>query len=206
MDVTDLVDAVRSEAKTELSRLGSSKSLYADTHGEMEPDAVLSAMADSAYYAAETADGWAEADDGHADVYASVAETTREQYDAIASDLDDHDPGDRPAALAALRDLESPLARLGGLVGWTLVADEKASQATGFFTGQADPTTAGLFRDVRGDYEALQGEVLDALAHAAGDDDALAEAQSAAEQVVGAAYDEYVERLEAQGVNPKPVC
>jgi len=206
MTVTDLLEDVRDELNTELSRLGSSKSLYADTDGEMEPDAVLAAMADSAFYAAETAEGWAEADDGYADLYATVAETVRAQYDAIVGELDAHDPGERPAALAVLRGFDDPLARLGGLLGWTLVADEKASQATGFFTGQADPNTAGRFRDFRGEYEELQGAVFDALDEAAGDDDALAEVRSAAEQVVGAAYDEYVERLKAQGVNPKPVC
>ena len=206
MTVTDLLENVRDELNTELSRLGSSKSLYADTHGEMEPDAVLAAMADSAYYTAETVEGWTKDDDGYAAVYESVAATATEQYDAIASDLEAHDPGERPAALEVLRGFDDPLARLGGLLGWTLVADEKASQATGFFTGQADPTTAGRFRDFRGEYEELQGAVFDALDEAAGDDDALAEVRSAAEQVVGAAYDEYVERLEAQGVNPKPVC
>ncbi len=205
MTVTDLVEDVREELNTELSRLGSSKSLYADTNGDLEPDAVLAAMADATHYAAETAEGWTNADDGYAEVYDAAAGTFRDHYDQIAGELDAHEPGDRPAALDVLRGLEGPSARLGGLLGWTLVCNKKASQASGFFTGQADPGTAGIFREFGGEYEDLRSDLLDALETTAGDDE-LAEARSAAEQVVGAAYDEYVERLEAQGVNPKPVC
>ncbi|MHB9287731.1 rubrerythrin family protein [Halobacteriales archaeon Cl-PHB] len=251
MDVTDLVDAVREANNTELSRLGSSKSLYADTAGEMDAGAVLAAMADATHYLAETADGWTTDDDGYADTYGTVAETERDHYDAIAADLEAHDPGDRPAALEVLRGFENPLSRLGGLLGWTLVVEAKASQATGFFTGQADPQTASTFRAFGDDYEDLRGAIVDAVETAAatedvddalaesGDDveyavdqgeadtdsptsamddepgpdhpeirdpDALDAARAAADAVVGAAYDEYVDRLEAQGVNPKPVC
>ncbi len=251
MDATDLVEAVREENNTELSRLGSSKSLYADTDGEMDPDAVLAAMADATYFLAETTDGWANENDGYADTYESVAATERDHYDAIAGNLDAHEPGERPAALEVLRGLESPLSRLGGLLGWTLVVEAKASQATGFFTGQADPQTASLFREFGDDYESVRGDLVDAIEAAAADedvadalaetgddveygvdedeadtdrntsamdddadadhetirdDDALDAARAAADAVVGAAYDEYVERLEAQGVNPKPVC
>jgi hypothetical protein len=195
MDPTDLVDHVRSENDTELSRLGSSKSLYADTDGEMEPDAVLSAVADTTHYAAEAFGGWGE-------IFSDAAEGERDRYRSVAGELDAHEPGERPAVVEALAGLEADVERLGAAVGYTLVAEQKASQATGFFTGQADPQTASLFRDVAGDYESLRGDLLDALD---GFDD-LEPAAAAATAVVGAAYEEYVERLEAQGVNPKPVC
>jgi len=98
------------------------------------------------------------------------------------------------------------VARLGGLVGWALVADETASQCSGFFTGQADPGTASTFRGFREDYEATQEAVLDALADRCESEADWERAAAAATGAIEAAYAEYVERLEAMGVNPKPVC
>jgi hypothetical protein len=201
MDGTDLVDAVREDNRTELSRLGSSKSLYADTEGEMEPDAVLRVAADTAHYATETFEGWA--GEG-VDAFAAAAARERDHYESIAAELDAHQPGERPAAVESIHALEAPVDRLGGLVGWTLVAEEKASQCSGFFTGQADPQTASLFRGFGDDYQASRQEALDALVALC--DDGWAGAETAATGAVGAAYDEYFETLESLGVNPKPVC
>jgi hypothetical protein len=197
----DLVAAVSDDTKTELSRLGSSKSLFADTGGELEPDVVLSAMADAAHHAAERLDGWD--DDAVGDIAADAAARVRDQYDAIVGELDEHDPGEAPAVVEALPADGDAAERLGALVGWTMVAERKASQATGFFTGQADPSTASLFREFGDDYETIRTAALEALDEEADAGDA---ARDAAIATVEAAYDEYVERLEAQGVNPKPVC
>jgi hypothetical protein len=202
MNGSDLVNAVQTESKTELSRLGSSKSLYADTEGEMEPDVVLGAAADNVHRAAETFDGWAEDDD----TFAAAAETAHDHYEDIAGKLDDHEPGAPPAVVEFLRGLPAGVERLGGLVGWTLVTEEKASQCTGFFTGQADPQTASLFRGLRGDYEEMREDALDALEAACESDEHWERAQTASTNAVDAAYDEYFETLEALGVNPKPVC
>lgn len=200
MNGSELVEAVREATKTELSRLGSSKSLYADTHGEMEPDAVLAAAANNAHHAAETVADWTDDDvDG---IFAATGEGESARAEELADKLDDYDPGSPPAAVDALQDLTTPLERLGGLVGWTLVTEEKASQCSGFFTGQADPQTASLFREVSDGYETLRGELLDALEP----HDDLEGAAAAATAVVGAAYEEYVDRLESMGINPKPVC
>jgi hypothetical protein len=204
MNGSDLVDAIRTESKTELSRLGSSKSLYADTEGEMEPDAVLAAAADNAHHAAETFEGWA--DDDFEGAFAAAAETAHDHYDSIAGKLDDHDHGEPPAVVEFLRGLPAGVERLGGLVGWTLVTEEKASQSTGFFTGQADPQTASLFRGFGSDYEETREAALDALEAACGSDEEWERAETAAVNAVEAAYDEYFETLEALGVNPKPVC
>ncbi len=204
MNGSELVEAVREATKTELSRLGSSKSLYADTEGEMEPDAVRAAAADNAHHAAETVAGWTDDDvDG---VFAAASEGERARAEELADKLDDYEPGSPPAAVDALQDLTTPVERLGGLVGWTLVTEEKASQCSGFFTGQADPQTASLFRGYGGDYEDLRADALDALANACGDETDWDSAQAAATDVVEAAYDEYFETLEELGVNPKPVC
>ena len=195
MDPTDVLDRVRSENNTELSRLGSSKSLYADTGGEMESGPVLEAMADLTHHAAEVFERWGEP-------FGEAADTEREHYGTVAGDLEAHEPGDRPAVVEAFAGFETEVDRLGAAVGYTLVAEEKASQATGFFTGQADPQTASVFRDIASDYERLRGALLDGLA---AHDDADA-AVAAATAVVGAAYEDYVDRLESMGVNPKPVC
>jgi hypothetical protein len=202
MDASEFVDRVRSDTKTELSRLGSSKSLYAATEGEMEPEAVRAAAADEAHFAAETFEGW---DDGEAGtVFEAAAEHERDHYDAIAAD--DHEPGAPPALVEFLREKEDGVERLGGLVGWALVADETASQCSGFFTGQADPGTASTFRGFREDYEATQEAVLDALGTVCDDESDWERAVESATGAIEAAYAAYVERLEAMGVNPKPVC
>lgn len=204
MSATELLDAIREDNKTELSRLGSSKSLYADTEGEMEPERVLTAAADAAHYAAETLADWAEDDDVDG-AFAAAADRERDHYDAIVAELDAHEPGQRPAVIESLRGHEAAVERLGALVGLTLVAEEKSGQYSGFFTGQADPQTASLFRGFGDDYEASRADALDAL-------DAVCEpedwdrAEAAATGAVGAAYDEYFETLEDMGVNPKPVC
>jgi hypothetical protein len=198
MDATDVVDEIREANRTELSRLGSSKSLYADTEGEMEPDAVLTAAADMAHHAAETLDRWADGDG----VFAAAAAREHDHRETIVAELDGYDPGDPPEVVQFLREQESAERRLGALVGWSLVANEKASQSSGFFTGQAAPGTASLFRGFGDDYEATRTEALEALA-GRGDPD---EAVDAGNGAVTAAYETYVGTLEALGINPKPVC
>lgn len=201
MDGATLLEEVNEEQKTELSRLGSSKSLYADTEGEMEPDAVLAAIADSTHHAAEILDGWAV----DAEQFKTAADRERDIADAVLSKTDGHEPGERPSTVETMATADGTPARLGALVGWTLVAERKASQATGFFTGQAKPQVASTFRGFGDEYETTREEALEAL-------DAVCErsdwesAQDAALAVVGAAYDDYVETLESLGINPKPVC
>jgi hypothetical protein len=205
MDPTAFVETVREDNKTELSRLGSSKSLYADTEGEMEPETVLSAAADSAHHAAETFSGWADDEDVN-DAFAETAERERDHYLAIADELEAHDPGERPAIVEFVRGQATPVERLGGLAGWSLVADEKSGQISGFFTGQADPQTASMFRHFGEDYEATLAAALDALETICDGDADRDRAAAAATGAVGAAYEEYFETLEGLGVNPKPVC
>lgn len=201
MDGTELVETVRESLQTELSRLGSSKSLYADTAGEMEPEPVLTAIGDATYYATEVLEAWAETG-----VFADAARREQAHYEAILEECDSHDPGDRPPHVAAMAEAETREARLGALVGWTLVVEKKASQTSGFFTGQAQPTTASTFRSFGDDYEATREEALDALGTACEDVDDWETATAAASAVVQAAYDDYFETLESLGVKPKPVC
>ncbi|MBO4247961.1 rubrerythrin family protein [Halomicrobium sp. IBSBa] len=196
MDAQEFVDTISSENKTALSRLGSSKALYALTGGEMDEGPILAGAADRAHYAFETVDGW------EGDAFETAADTAREHYETIVDEHGDHEPGERPAMFETLAEQDETAARLGGLVGWTLVAKKTFEQLTGFFVGQADPQTSQVFRDLGGDIEELRQAALDALAED-GDWDA---AETAASAVVQAAYEDYFETLEALGVNPKPVC
>jgi rubrerythrin len=209
MTPEEFVEAVRSENATALSRLGSSKSLYADTMGEMEPETVLAAAADAEHHAAATYDAWAEdSDDGEvADAFAETAETERDHYETVAGELDDHEPGDEaPAIHEYLRGLDDAVERLGGFVGRTLAAEKSKEQLTGFFTGQADPQTASLFRGMDDDLAAQLERATALLDERCEDGSDRERAREAASGAIETAYEEYTERLEEMGVNPKPVC
>jgi hypothetical protein len=208
MTSEEFIEAVRDDNATALSRLGSSKSVYADTGGEMEAEEVLAAAATAENHAAETYAGWAEDSDGDvADAFAATAEEERDHYETVAGELDAHEPGSVPAIQTALRELDGDVERLGGFVGRTLAAEKSTEQVTGFFVGDADPQTARLFRGMGDDLEAQLQRATDLLASACGDDDdCWQRAREAASGAIQAAYDEYTERLETMGVNPKPVC
>jgi hypothetical protein len=208
MTPEEFADAVRSENRTALSRLGSSKSLYADTMGEMESEEVLRAAATAEHAAARTFEAWAddESDDTAAAVFEATAEEEREHHDRVAGELDDHEPGEVPAIQEYLRGLEDTVERLGGLVGRTLAADGSKGQMTGFFTGRADPQTAQLFRDLSGDLDGQVERAVEALDAVCNDDEDWDRGLEAGSGAIGAAYEEYTERLERMDVNPKPVC
>lgn len=201
MTADDLIDAVRDDQQTELSRIGSSKTLYADTRGEMEPDNIQAAAAAREAAASDVFDAWAADSDGAAaDRFADAA--------AEAADRrGDTGPADREFTMyETLAALDSPVERLGGLVGWTLVDKKIKEQITGFFTGQADPQTASTFRSAGSEVEALREDAAEMLEETCEDDADWDAAEAAAISVVEAAYDDYVETLEDLGVNPKNVC
>lgn len=212
MTPDEFVDAVRDDNDTALSRLGSSKSLYAATGGDLEPEEVLRAAANAEYAAAETFAAWA-ADEGTdtpaGEAFADAADQEREHYEIVLDELgdDDFEPSEDPSAMqVALRDLDDTAARAGGMVGRILATEKSKEQYTGFFTGQADPMTASTFRDLKDDLEG-QLEAATALLDTVCEDDADWErAKTAADDAIQAAYDEYTEQLESMGVNPKPVC
>ncbi|WP_049937864.1 hypothetical protein [Haloplanus natans] len=194
MDGTTLVDTLTDDLETQLSRLGSSKWLYALTDGDMTGEAVRAAAAADAAAAAETFASW------NADPFDALATSAADRRDAVDADAT---PADRHAhdALAALDD---PVTRLGGALGYCLVLDRTVGQMVGFFVGDADPSTANQFRDLRDGVG--RDRVLDALDDACTTDDDWERAADAATTVVEAAYDDYVETLESMGVKPKNVC
>jgi len=196
MDGTTLVDTLTDDLETQLSRLGSSKWLYALTGGDMTGEAVRAAAAADAAAAAETFASW---DADPFDALATSAADRRDAVDADAAPADRHADG----ALAALDD---PVARLGGALGYCLVLDRTVGQMVGFFVGDADPSTANQFRDLRDGVADDRDRVLDALDDACTTDDDWERAAAAATTVVEAAYDDYVETLESMGVKPKNVC
>ncbi|MFB6109178.1 MAG: transcription antitermination protein [Haloplanus sp.] len=197
----ELLDAVRAEKETELSRLGSSKALYAVTGGEMETDAVTAAFAGDARRAADVFETWAaDADGAAADAFAAAAETAAGHADVDA----DADPVDT-AVYDYLDGLAGDVERAAGLLGRSLVVGKTVEQMVGFFVGDADPRTADTFRGLRGDVETDRDRAVDLLDELCGDDD-WDDAEAVVVGVVDAAYDDYVETLESMGVKPKNVC
>lgn len=206
MTAEEFLDTVRDDTKTPLSRLGSSKALYADTAGEMEPDAVIAAAAAEETAAVEVYDEWAADTDGPlGDAFGDAADLAREHAETLDSETDADRP-DPSTIYEAMVDYEGVVERLGAFVGRTLVEDEKATQRTGFFTGQADPQTAQLFRGFGDDLEAQLDQAVDLLAGQCESDADWEQAHDAATDVIELAYEEYVETLEGMGVNPKNVC
>lgn len=210
-DGETFVERIESENQTALSRLGSSKALYAATEGEIDVEPVLWATADAEYAAWQTFESWAdsEGDDRAREAFAATANEEQGHYETVVDELGgDHDPaeGEMPALHDYLRRLEDAPERLGGLVGRTLASDRSKSQVVGFFVGDADPQTASLFREFGDDLDDQLERALAALEAVCTDDDEWDRAEEAASGAIGAAYEEYVEVLEGMGANPKPVC
>ena len=211
MTASEFIDDVSETNQTGLSRLGSSKALYAETDGDLEAEQVLRAAAVAEAAASETCDAWAagESDAEAADLFRKVADEEADHYETVADKLDDPPQAadsDVPAIQDVLRGYDDTVDRVGGLVGRCLVAKKSKSQYTGYFTGEADPQTASLFRGLKSDVEGqidAAADLVDAVCE--GDDD-YERARAAASKAIQAAYDEYTESLEAMGVNPKPVC
>jgi rubrerythrin len=209
MPVDDFVERVRDDNQTALSRLGSSKALYADTGGEMEEASVLRAAAVAERAAHETFASWADdAAAAAADAFRETAEEERDHYERVLGELDDDDVAveELPAVQAYLRGLDDDVERAGGFLGRTLAAEKSKEQLVGFFVGQADPQTSQLFRDLGADLDDQLERAVSLLESLCEDDEDRERALTAASEAIEAAYDEYTERLEGMGVNPKPVC
>ncbi len=208
MTGSEFVETVRDRNKTELSRLGSSKALYADTQGELEPEEVLRAVATAERAAMETFESWGDAEsETVAEAFTESAAEERDHYETVSGLLDEHDPdGTVPAIQSYLRDREGTIERVGGFVGRTIAAEKSKEQVTAFFVGQADPQTAGTFRGMKSDLEAQLDRASELVAACCETDDDVDRAIEAASGAIEAAYEEYTQQLESMGVNPKPVC
>ncbi|MEF8887832.1 MAG: transcription antitermination protein [Haloarculaceae archaeon] len=197
----DVTEHVRESHATALDRLGSEKSLLALTEARLETEAVLEAAGAALASARATLSDWAaDAAGGVADALAAAAERLADAAGRVADSLDATLPGDSAfVSLAA----DTDAGRAGaGLVGLGLVLDRVFLQCVSFFVNEADTTRADLFRDLRGVADGL----LETAADLDLDGEAAEEAAEAAGAVVEAAYDAYVDRLEAMGFDPKPIC
>jgi hypothetical protein len=198
-----LLDAVRAAEETPLSRLGSSKALYAVTDGEMTAAAVRAATATDAARAADLFGSWADESTGPAaETFADAAARAAAHRDAV-----DTAPDDDPLALYDhLAVLSGDVERAAGLLGRALVVGARLEQTVGFFVGDADPQSAQAMRDLRADVDAEREDAVSLLDAVCAAEDDRTHAAETASDVVQAAYDDYVERLEAMGVKPKNVC
>ncbi|ELY64059.1 hypothetical protein [Natronococcus jeotgali] len=207
-DAEEFLETVRAENETELSRLGSSKSLYADTGGEIDTEPVLRATADAEHAAWRTFEAWAddEDDDDAREAFEATAAEERDHYETVDEKLDDYEPETVPNLHEYLRDREDTVERTGALIGRILASQRSKSQIVGYFVGDADPQTAGLFREFGDDLDGQLERATDLLEEVCPDETDRERALEAASGAIEAAYEEYVASLEELGANPKPVC
>lgn len=209
-DSEAFVEAVREDNQTALSRLGSSKSLYADTGGDIDTEPVLEATADAEHAAWQTFLEWAdsEAHEGAREAFETTAAEEQDHYETVVDHLgdDEYEPGEIPALHEYLRGLESTVERVGALIGRILASKRSKEQVVGYFVGDADPQTASVFREFGGDLDDQLERAQALLEDVCESDEDRDRAQEAASGAIEAAYGEYVENLEAMGANPKPVC
>jgi hypothetical protein len=210
MDGSDVVDAVREEAATELDRLGSGKALVAATDAQLETDRVLAAAAAAEDRARRTFERWAdeESDEAAREAFVAAAATESAHFERVVGELDEEPPdgAEADAMHEHLRGLDDTAARVGGLLGRSLAAERSLLQSVSFFVDEGDPRSAGLFRDLRSETDALVEEATELLDRVCEDEAAYGRARRAAVGTVEAAYREYETSLTEMGVDPKPVC
>ncbi|WP_267641379.1 rubrerythrin family protein [Haloarchaeobius amylolyticus] len=207
MDSDDFLETIRNENQTALSRIGSSKSLYAFTGGDMDAETIESVAAGFADVNADLFGAWPNEVDEDTDeeltaFYAKVADEEGDWYDDIGAEVS----GEDYAFHEQLREFTDPVTRTAGLVGYTLVELKLADQFVGFYVGNADPQTAQTYRDRKAELEARLDSATEHLARICTDDADEALAEETASNIVQSVYEVYTARLEEMGVNPKPVC
>ncbi|KPN29785.1 hypothetical protein SY89_00503 [Halolamina pelagica] len=203
MNADEFRDELRDARDTELSRLSSSKAVYALTGGEMTGAAVRTGTARELSALELIFERWADAADGEsAELFADAAEFAATSAGSFDSDAGD---GARHVVADAL-DAEHEVARLGAAAAAFLVLDDLAGQLVGFFVGDADRKSADEFRTFRTELAEYGDDATGLLAaHCESEADEEA-ARDAGAAVVDGAYDWYVETLESMGVEPKNVC
>ncbi|MFC6786718.1 transcription antitermination protein [Halobaculum halobium] len=209
MDADVFSDEFRADNETPLSRLGSSKSLYALTGGEMDAGAVRTAVAAEFALAGRAFESWSadEANGDAAALFGDVAEDARGHREVADADFDpETDDAHEYPEYDTLAGLTDTVERVGGAYGRLVVSHARAEQTVGFFVGDADPASSNDFRAIRDDLAERLADALDVLAEVCDGADDWAAARDAADAVVDDAYDDYVATLESMGVKPKNVC
>ncbi|MFB6139226.1 MAG: rubrerythrin family protein [Halosimplex sp.] len=218
MDGQELVDALRDARATQLDRLGSDKYLVAATGADLERAPVLRVLAAEAASGRDTFSRWADEAVGDvAAAFETAAERERQQFDRVVdslaglpddgADATDAIDGEADPAHRALRDCDDPVERVAAaFVGRPLVADRTRLQVVNFFVNEADEQRADLARDLRSEANGRLDEGVELLDSVCGGDSDWERADRAATNVIDAAYEAYVDSLEAMDVDPKPVC
>lgn len=204
MDGQDLLARLRTENETALSRLGSSKALYAVTDGGMDAGAVAAAAATETAHAARVFDDWADDGGPGAATFAAAADRARDGLERV--EPDGFEPGDAPPLYDHLADLDDPVERAAALLARALVTGKTFEQMIGFHVGNADPRTAETFRGLRDAVATGREDAVDLLDDLCGDEADWERAFAAGDDAVAVAYDDYVSTLEAMGIEPKNVC
>jgi hypothetical protein len=209
MDGDAFLDSVRESNATALNRLGSEKALIANTSASLDRQTVLETTATAELRAAETFEAWAadEASERASEAFADAAERERTHYERVCElgEIDDIDP-DADALHTYLRGLDETVPRAApGLVARPLIASRSLLQVINFFVNEGDDSTANVFRELRKetDEQAKSGT---AVLEDIYDADDWNSAEDAATAAIETAYEEYADRLEEMGVDPKPVC
>lgn len=208
MDGQTFLDDVRDEHETELSRLGSSKAVYALTGGEMEGEAVRAGTAHELHAVAPVLEEWTEETDGDSEtLFTDVAVFTADTANTVDEDAASAEGVEVTHITAeALSVLEDEPVRVAGLAAALLVLGKLSEQLVGYFVGDADRAGAQEFRDIRDQLQAYRDDGAAHLETTCTDDADWTAAHDAAAGVVEAAYEWYVETLESMGVEPKNIC
>ncbi|WP_436343060.1 rubrerythrin family protein [Natronorubrum sp. FCH18a] len=210
MDAAEFQDSVEESLSDELERLGSSKLLVALTDADLTEESVLRTVANSERAAMETFESWAD-DEEHTDAqdaFAEFCEQEREHYDRVVAFLDGEYEADADASELhdRLRSLETTAARLGGLVGRSLVGERTHLQVVSFFVNEGDERRADVFRELRTETAAQGDRALEVLEGLCDGPEDWNRARTAAEDAIGVAYETYAESLDDLGLDPKPIC
>jgi len=207
MDGQQFLDRVRENERTALERLGSDKALLAATGADLDTDTVLGVLAATELFHADAFRRWSEETDDErvADAFRTAAETAGDHADRLDADLDA--VPDDSGLETGVGGQDGDVTRAGaGLVGAALVLDRVLLQAVNFFVNEADERRADLIREVRTGANDRRDAGLALLDVVCVSDGEWNRAATAAEDAIAAAYDDYVDRLEEMGIDPKPVC
>jgi hypothetical protein len=205
MDGEDLLGRVRTRTDTELSRLGSEKLLLAATDATLEPDAVAGALLTDIGAARDRLEVWG----GRADAEAVAAALSDgaarvEHLEGTVAKAWPEATVEKEGLLANLEDPGSPSGRAGaGLLGLPLVLDRLLLQSVSFHVNEANTGAADRLREARDGLREIREEAVGSSVAATPNPDA---AVADAVAVIAAAYDTYESRLEAMGLDPKPLC
>lgn len=200
-----LEEKLKDANETAFSRLGSSKALYALTNGEMEAAPITNAVAADSALTHDICRQWVgELTGPLGSAVEKIATTAGDRHQAINDNITQ--PADSTIK-TTLTQMTRPPARAGGLFAWALVREERLGQVTGFFVGNADPRAASQFRSYRAEVSTEADQLAEAIVTQYNDTDSQQEAVNrAANDIIEAAYDEYVTTLQSLGIEPKNVC